>query len=106
MRSAVEAAITTYIQAWTEPDPAARASMLERCWAAEGRLVTMGREVRGRAALAELMAAFFPRLQRIRLLSVLDIGASTFRFRGAADLRDGTSAESFDAGEFEADGRM
>ncbi len=106
MPSAIEVAVTTYIRAWTEPDPATRAAMLDACWSADGRLVTAGRELRGRAALAEFMAAFFPRLHRIRLLSVIDAGKTSFRFRGVAELRDGTSGEAFDAGEIDADGRI
>ena len=106
MPSAVEVAVETYIRAWREPDPAVRASMIDACWAVDGRLVAKSREFRGRAALAEFMVAFMPRLHRIRLLSVIDAGPSIFRFRSIADLRDGTSAEAFDAGEIDADGRI
>jgi hypothetical protein len=52
------------------------------------------------------MTAFFPRLHRIRLLSVIDHGKTSFRFRGVADLHDGTTGENFDAGEIDADGRI
>lgn len=106
MPSVIETAVTTYIRAWAEPDPATRAAMLDACWAADGRLVTTNRELRGRAELAELMASFYPRVLRIRLLSVIDAGKTSFRFRGLVDLRDGTAGEAFDAGEIDADGRI
>ena len=53
-------------------------------------------EIRGRAALAAAMARFDPQLVRIRMLSVIDAGLTTLRFRGVADLQDGTNAEAFD----------
>ncbi|NVB79019.1 MAG: hypothetical protein HOV81_11525 [Kofleriaceae bacterium] len=106
MPSAIETAFDTYVRAFTEPDPAARAQMIEACWAVDGRLVSKSREIRGREALAEFMAQFAPRVARIRRISALDCGKTIFRIRGIADLRDGTSAESFDAGEIDADGRI
>ncbi len=104
--SAIETVFDTYVSAFNEPDPAVRATMLEACWAEDGRLVSKSREVRGRAALADFMAQFAPKLVRIRRVSVLDTGMTIFRIRAIADLRDGTSAESFDAGEIDSDGRI
>jgi hypothetical protein len=106
MPSAIETAFDTYVRAFSEPDPAERARMIEACWAVDGRLVSKSREIRGRAELADFMAQFSPRFVRIRFLSVLDTGKTIFRVRGVADLKDGTSAESFDAGEIDADGRI
>lgn len=106
MPSAIEVTFDTYVRAFTVPDPAERARMIEACWAEDGRLVSKSREIRGRVALGEFMAQFSSRLVRIRLISVLDCGKTIFRVRGMADLRDGTSAESFDAGEVDADGRI
>jgi hypothetical protein len=102
----IEVAIATYVRAYTERDPAARAKLIEACWAADGRLVTLSREIRGRAALAEEMARLDSRLIRIRLISAVDAGKTTFRVRAVADLHDGTSPEAFDAGEVDADGRI
>jgi hypothetical protein len=106
MPSAIEIAVDTYVRAWTEPDPAVRAQMIEACWAIDGRLVSKSREVRGRAALADFMTQFSAQLVRIRVISAVDCGKTIFRVRAMADLRDGTSAESFDAGEIDAEGRI
>jgi hypothetical protein len=108
MPSPVEIAAETYIRAWSEPDPAVRATMLEACFAEDGRMVTRSREIRGRAALAEEITRLRadPRFLRIRLTSAIDARGTTFRFRGVAEFRDGTSGEAFDAGEIDATGRI
>jgi hypothetical protein len=108
MPNVVEMAVDTYIRAWSERDPAVRATMIEACFAADGRIVTRSREIRGRAALADAMASFLadPQFLRIRVTSAIDARGTTFRFRGVAERRDGTSPESFDAGEIDAAGRI
>ncbi len=108
MPSAVERAVDTYIRMWSERDPAARATMLEACFAADGRMVTRNREIRGRTELAAEMERILsdPDIARVRLISAVDAGRTTFRFRGVVERRDGTRAESFDAGEIDADGRI
>jgi hypothetical protein len=108
MSSPVQIAVETYIRAVFERDPATRAALLEACFADDGRMVTGSREIRGRAQLAEMLNRFLadPRLLRIRLTSAVDAKGKTFRYRAAADFRDGTSAESFDAGEIDDTGRI
>jgi len=108
MRSVVEKAVDTYIRASSERDPEARAAMLEACFAADGRIVTRSREIRGRAALADEIAKLLadPRLLRIRVLSAIDAGETTFRFRSVVERRDGTTLEFHDAGEVDAAGRI
>jgi hypothetical protein len=108
MANPVEVAVDTYIKAWSERDPAVRAAMIEACFAADGRIVMRGREIRGRAALAEAMASFIvdPQALRIRVTSAIDARGTTFRFRVVTERRDRTSAESFDAGEIDATGRI
>jgi hypothetical protein len=108
MPSIVEKAVATYVRAANEQDPALRAQLLEECFAEEGRLVSRGREFLGRAALVEMLGRVHadPQLLRVRLLSVIDAGRTTFRFRAAVELRDGTLLESLDAGEIDADGKI
>ena len=108
MPSAVEIAVDTYVRAAKEPDPVVRAQLLEACFAADGRMVTPNREIRGRAAIGEMLARAHadPQLLRIRLLSVVDTRGTTFRYRAVVDKRDGTSAEAFDAGEIDSTGRI
>jgi hypothetical protein len=104
----MSSAIETYIRAWSEPDPAVRATMLEACFAANGRFITTGLELCGPAALAQLMTRLLadPRLLRVRLVSAPDARGTIFRFRGVAEFRDGTSAENLDAGVLDSDGRI
>jgi hypothetical protein len=108
MLSPVELAVDTYIRAVGERDPAARAAMLSACFASDGRMVTASREIRGRAALtAELDRVLSdPKLSSIRLLSAIDARGTTFRYRAVAEFRDGTSTESFDVGEIDANGQI
>ena len=108
MPSAVEVAVDTYIRASTEPDAAQRAQLLEACFAADGRMVTRSREIRGRAALSEMIGRFLsdPQVLRIRVSSAIDAGGTTFRYRAVAEMRDGTLAEVLDAGEVDAEGRI
>src|SRR3954449_8540061 len=104
MPSSVEVAVDTYIRAWSERDPDVRATMIEACFSPDGRIVTPNREIRGRTALAELMTRFLadPQLPRVRVISVIDARGATFRFRAVTERHDGTSLESFDAGEIDA----
>jgi hypothetical protein len=108
MPSPVEVAVDTFICAASERDPAARARLIDACFAAEGRIVTRSREIRGRAAIvAELARAHAdPLFLRIRLTSAIDAQGTTFRYRAAADRRDGTSPEHFDAGEIDGAGQI
>ncbi len=108
MPNAVERAVDTWIRAWSEPDPAIRTELVEACFAADGRFVTRSGEIRGRAALLAEMTRLLsdPRLLRVRVISAIDAQGTTFRFRAVADFRDGTSPESFDAGQIDAEGRI
>ena len=108
MRSAVEAAVGTYIRAASERDPEARAALLEACFADDVRMIARSRELRGRAALADEIARGLadPQFLAIRIASVIDAGESTFRFQSVLERRDGTSLEFFDAGLVDATGRI
>lgn len=108
MSEPVEIAVETYVRAASETDATLRAQLLEACFATEGRFVTRGREIRGRAGVAAMLARAHadPQLLRIRLLSVIDAGGTIFRFRSRVEKRDGTSDEFFDAGEIDADGKI
>jgi hypothetical protein len=108
MPNAVEVAVDTYVRAWSEYDAALREVLLERCFAEDGRIVTRSREIRGRAALADLMTKFLkdPQLLRVRVVSEIDALGTTFRFRSVVERRDGMVLENFDAGEVDAEGRI
>ncbi len=108
MRSDVEKAVDAYVRAASERDPGVRATLLAACFAADGRLVSRSREVRGREALAgeieKLLAD--PGVLRVRLTSAIDAGATTFRFSSQVERVDGTVLEFFDAGEVDTTGRI
>ncbi|HEY4178677.1 MAG TPA: hypothetical protein VGM90_17645 [Kofleriaceae bacterium] len=109
MSSVAEIAIDAYAAAFQEPDEARRATLLEKCWAVEGRLVTGGRVIQGRAALSVEMARFAndPRGPKIVLRAPPDVQGNLFRLTAHAVYSDGTlSPVSFDAGELDADGRI
>jgi len=108
MLSQVELAVGTYVRAVNERDPAARAAMIDACFASDARMVTRSREIRGRHALAAELDRFLadPRLLGIRLVSAIDARGTIFRYRAVADFKDGSSPESFDAGEIDANGQI
>lgn len=107
MGSPVENAVASYIQVFHERDPAVRTALLETCFAENGRFVTRSREMRGRAAIAEMATRLFadPELTGVRVTAI-DAQGTTFRFRSVVERRDGTTAEFFDAGEIDGDGRI
>ncbi|HVY28656.1 MAG TPA: nuclear transport factor 2 family protein [Polyangiaceae bacterium] len=106
MPSSVETAVETYVRACCERDATVRASLFQQCLAEDVRMVTQGREVRGRAALVAMLERFFTdsRLLGIRLTSAIDARGTIFRYTAAADFVDGTSPETFDAGEVDSSG--
>lgn len=108
MSSPVETAARTYIRAAAERDPAARAQLLEACFAEDGRFVTRSSVIRGRAAVDAMLARALadPQLVGFRMTSVVDAIGTTFRYRSVVDRRDGTTIEFFDAGEIDADGKI
>ena len=108
MRSRVEAAVDAYVRAASERDAEARAALLEACFAADGRIVSRSRQIRGRAAVADEIAKLLadPQLVRVRLLSAIDAGETSFRFHSVVERRDGNNLEFFDAGEVDGTGRI
>lgn len=108
MASPTEIAAQTYAAAWSEPDPAIRARMIDACFAVDGRIVSPGAVIRGRAALAAAITDFRadPRGLTAALASPVDARGPIFRFRSTIAHRDGTTGEFFDTGEVDADGRI
>lgn len=108
MSSPVQIAVETYLRACTEREPGARAALFDACFADDVRMVTRSREIRGRARLIQELEGSLsdPRLARARIASAVDAKGTTFRYRAVAEFHDGTSAESFDAGEIDENGRI
>jgi hypothetical protein len=109
MSSSSEIAAETYVRAWQSPDGANRARLIEACFATDGRIVSRGAVIHGRAALAAAMNEFHadPRGLSARLTSEIDAQGPIFRFRSVVEDRDGRVVfDGFDAAEVDADGRI
>lgn len=109
MPSPTEIAAQTYVASWQEPDPAARARLIDACFAADGRIVGRSSVIRGRAALAAAIDSFWadPRGLSARLASAIDVQGVLFRFRAIVADRDGRVVfDGFDAAEVDPDGRI
>jgi len=109
MPSSTEIAAETYVAAWREPDAAARGRLIEACFAAEGRIVSPGAVIRGRAALAAAIDHLFadPRALSVRLVGAIDVQGPIFRLRAVVEDGDGRIVfDGFDAAEVDADGRI
>jgi hypothetical protein len=109
MPSPGELAAQSYIAAWQEAEALPRARLLDRCFAVEGRIVSPGAVIRGRAALAAAIEAFFadPRGLSARLVSPIDAQGPIFRFRSVVEDRDGRIVfDGLDAGEVDVEGRI
>lgn len=109
MSSPSEMAAQTYVKAWQEPDAAIRARLIDACFAEEGRIVSPGAVIRGRAGLASAMTEFFadPRGLSAHLTSAIDAQGPMFRFRSVVKDRDGRVVfDGFDAAEVDAGGRI
>jgi hypothetical protein len=105
----IRAAITDYVSAWNEPASARRAEYIERCCAADLRIVAPGQEMNGRAGL-EAAITTFQRTQpgcRGRLVSDVEVADRLFRFVAVIDGPPGTpTRELMDVGECDAEGRI
>ena len=109
MSSPSEIAAQTYVKAWQESDVASRTRLIEACFADDGRIVSRGAVIRGRAGLAAAMSDFFadPRGLSARLLGAIDAQGPIFRFRSVVEDRDGRVVfDGFDAAEVDTDGRI
>jgi hypothetical protein len=109
MSSPTEVAARTYVAAWQERDAAARARLVDACFAVDGRIVTPGTVIRGRAGLAKAIGDLFadPRGLSARLTSAIDAQGPMFRFRSVVEDREGRIVfDGFDAAEVDAAGRI
>ena len=109
MPTPTEVAARTYIAAWQEPDAAARARLIEACFAEDARIVAPGSAIHGRAGLARAIGELLadPRGLTARLVSAIDVQGPMFRFRSVVEDREGCVVfDGFDAAEVDASGRI
>ncbi|MFZ5895488.1 MAG: hypothetical protein ACOY0T_30810 [Myxococcota bacterium] len=107
MAKAVKGVVETWVRIPRERDAAVRTQLLEECFASDGRLISRSREVRGRAAMAELITQFLsdPQVPEMHV-GVIDTGVKTFRYHVVLERRDGTKLEFSDSGLIDEDGRI
>ena len=100
--------VTTYGDAWNEPDEAARRELLTKSWADAGTYSDPTGSADGRDALLAHIGGFRAMMpgHTIDMISGLDTRANVFRF--AWVMRNGTEEvlEGMDYGELGPDGRI
>ncbi|MGE0289176.1 MAG: nuclear transport factor 2 family protein [Bradyrhizobium sp.] len=108
-RVTVVANVLAYVDAWNEPDAAARQSILGGCWADDAVYVDPNVELKGRGALAghiSRMQAGRPGA-RIEMMSGIDLHHNVVRFLWRLVRADGSAGDvSIDFGEVDSDGRL
>ena len=101
--------VDTYLAAWNEPDPGRRAGLIERVWAAGGRLLDPPLAAKGHAGIsgmADALHTHYPG-HRFRRASGIDTHHDQLRFAWELVGPDGTVAlAGLDVGEVGADGRL
>ena len=101
--------IDIYLSAWSERDPAARAGLVARAWAADGELVDPPMAATGHDAISGVHGALqqqFPG-HRFRRASGVDAHHDHLRFAWELVGPDGTVAlKGLDVGEVGEDGRL
>jgi hypothetical protein len=103
------AVVDSYLAAWSEADSARRAALIERVWAADGRLVDppmAGEGYDGISALAAALQSQFPG-HHFRRASGIDAHHDVLRFAWELVSPDGTvTLAGLDVGEIATDGRL
>lgn len=106
---ALEALITTYCAAWSEPDPGRRAQLLEEAWAEDGIYTDPTAHMTGRKELVEHIGKVLARYPggRVVRTSVLDTHHDMVRFTWKMVLADGNSLpEGIDFGKLSGEGKL
>jgi len=105
----IDTVVDTYLSAWNETDPARRAALIERAWAADGRLIDPPLAAEGHSGISDMASALqtqFPG-HRFRRASGIDAHHDSLRFAWQLVSPDGAVALSgLDVGELAADGRL
>ena len=107
--TALSEVVDCYLAAWNETDQARRAALIERVWAADGRLIDPPLAAEGHAGIGEMVVALqaqFPG-HRFRRASGIDAHHDQLRFAWELVGPDGALAlAGLDVGELAADGRL
>lgn len=101
--------VRAYGAAWNEADPAARRTILDQVWAADGVYCDPVARVEGRDGLADHIGGFREQMagHAIRMTSGVEDHHGWFRFAWQLVGADGGSVmDGFDVGELDGDGRI
>jgi hypothetical protein len=105
----LQSTIDTYLSAWSEQDPAARAELVARVWAPDGRLIDPPMAASGPEEISGMHGALqgqFPG-HTFRRASAIDAHHDHLRFAWELVAPDGTVAlRGLDVGEIGEDGRL
>ncbi len=104
----VTAVVDTYFAAWNEPDPSARAELIEQAWAPAGRYVDPLQESDGHEGFSELAAnvhAAYPG-QRFRRLTQVDVHHDQARFGWELSGDAGVTVAGVDVARIDPDGKL
>jgi hypothetical protein len=107
--TAGSAVVEKYAAAWREMDPAARAALLETCWADDGVYCDPQSRVEGRDGLSALIASFHDEYPgaHIDVVSGVDEHDGHLRFAWRMYAADGSVAlEGMDFGEVDGQGAL
>jgi SnoaL-like domain len=101
--------IDTYLAGWNEPDPERRAAIVDRVWAAGGRLIDPPLDATGRDEISDMAATLqsqFPG-HRFARVSTIDEHHNHFRFAWDLLAPDGSvTLSGLDVGELADDGTI
>lgn len=100
--------VATYGAAWNEPDPVARAALLEAAWSTHGTYRDPTGRADGRDALVAHIGGFQEAMpgHTIHQESGVDTYGDVFRFAWSMRNADGVVLEGLDYGELDDDGRI
>jgi hypothetical protein len=107
--SDLEILVDTYLSAWNETDADRRAELVERAWAADGRLIDPPLAAEGHAGISDMAAALHAQFpgHEFRRASGIDTHHEQLRFAWELVGLDGAVAlAGVDVGELAADGRL
>ncbi len=93
----VTAVVDTYFAAWNEPDPSARAELIEQAWAPAGH--------EGFSELAANVHAAYPG-QRFRRLTQVDVHHDQARFGWELSGDAGVTVAGVDVARIDPDGKL
>ncbi len=105
----VSEVLSSYVQLWSERNPVLRGELVERCWAENGQIISVGQSLTGRPAVLREVERFQQQQpgHKLSVTSNFDIQGEWARFSFAQSGPGGELiSEGTDVVEFAEDGRI